>query len=98
MSYIKLGQIADVILAQPQNIAGSVYIEDENGIVVQSINPTFPLNVTVEVIDWVDQSEQQKHGKVNAFHVEAVTIPDQSVSIRQSVLNQLVSKYPSLVM
>lgn len=97
MSYIKLGQIAD-ITSDTIPLIGTVYIEDENGIIVQSINPVFPLQVTVEVIDWLDQSEQQKHGKINAFTAEIITIPDQSISIRQSVFNQLISKYPSLVM
>ena len=98
MSYVKLGQIADLIISTPKNIVGSVYIEDENSNVIQSLNPVFPLQVTVEVISWSSQQDQLIHGKTDAFNVETVTVPDQSVSIRQSVFNQLVSKYPTLVM
>ncbi len=96
MSYIKLGQIADLINGTP-NIVGSIYIEDENGIVIQSNNPIFPLQVTMEVISWVSQEEQQKHGKIEAFNTETIIISDQSTPIRQSVFNQLVDKYSLLI-
>lgn len=96
MSFIKLGQIADVISAQPQDLIGSVYIEDENGVVVQSLNPTFPLVLTVEVIDWVDEFEQQKHGKINSFNAELVTLEVQPENIREAVYQQLLLLYPEL--
>lgn len=94
MNYIKLGQIASIVNDLKQ--LGASYLEDENGVIVNSKSLVFPLNVLVEVIDWVDQVEQQKHGKLNAFYSENLTIPDQSVSIRQSVFNQLIVKYPNL--
>ena len=91
MSYIKLGQIID------QATLGSLYIEDQHGIVHQMSNPPFPLVVSVEVIDWVSQQDQQISGKINALHVEIITVPDQSILIRQLVFNQLQGKYPGLV-
>lgn len=97
MSYIKLGQIADLINGTP-NIVGSIYIEDENQNIIQSLSPVFPLQVTVEVIDWGTIESQQVHGSIISFNAEIISIPDQSMSIRQSVFNQLVGKYPGLVM
>ena len=92
MTYIKMGQIIDSITS------GTIYIEDENQNVIVSVSPTFPLSVSVEVIDWGTQASQQVHGSIISFNAEIVTVPDTSVSIRQSVFNQLISKYPTLVM
>lgn len=91
MSFIKLSQIID------QSSSGLVYIENEDGIVLNSNNPVFPLQVLVEVVEWVDEAEQKKHDKIISFNSESISIPDQNISIRQSAFNQLVSKYPNLV-
>lgn len=92
---IKLCQIIDNNVNPLQN--GLKYIEDENKNVLNNTNVSFPLQVSVEVITWASEDERLVHGKINEFNVEIVTVPDNSVSIRQSVFNQLVSKYPSLV-
>lgn len=92
MSYIKLGQIMD------SATSGIDYLEDESRNVINSQSLVFPLSVKVEVISWHSLEEQQKHGIIDAFASETVIVPDESVSIRQSVFDQLVSEYPTLVM
>lgn len=97
MSYIKIGQIADLISGTP-NIVGSIYLEDENQNITISNSPIFPLQVTVEVIDWGAQSSQQIHGSIVSFTPVTLTIPDTSASIRQSCYNQLIVTYPTLIL
>jgi len=92
MSYIKLGQIID------QSSKGMVYVEDQEQTVHVNVSPSFPLIVLAEVNTWESQAEQEKSGIRTSLVSETITVPDQSVSIRQSVLNQLIGKYPSLVM
>lgn len=94
MSYIKLGQIADI---NNENLVGSVYIQDHKQNLIISNTPIFPLQVTVEVISWSSLEDYQNSGNRDAFNAEIIVIPDESIPIRQYVFNQLVSKYPSLV-
>lgn len=92
MTYIKIGQISDV--AQH----GLVYTEIDSHSVVTSQSPVFPLQVNVEVIDWGSQATHDTRGHITSYTNVQITVPDTSVSIRQSVYNQLVGTYPSLVM
>jgi hypothetical protein len=91
MTYIKIGQILDEITS------GHIYLEDENQKILISNNPKFPLSVSVEVIDWGTEANQLISGPVISFNAEIMEIIDQSIPIRQSVFNQLISKYPTLV-
>ncbi len=97
MSYIKICQIAD----HNPNVLdseGVFYIETVDGAVLKNSVTEFPVQVSVEVIEFNDEAQFNIKGKAISFNVEIVTIPNLSLPIRQSVYNQLVGKYPSLVM
>ena len=96
MSYVKLCGIYDTNGKQwPLQKNGLIYAEDCNG-TVSINNPTFPLNVVCEVITYVQQSDFPS-GASSSFVQASVTVPNNSVSIRQSCYNQLVATYPTLV-
>lgn len=89
MSYIKIGQICDL------NTRGLLYLEDNNKNIINNSNLQYPLELIVEVIDWESLEEEQKNGRAT-LHVEQVII-NNSASIREEVLQQLINKYPTLV-
>lgn len=97
MSYLKLCGIYDTNGQQwPTQINGLNYAEDCYGTVTLD-NKSFPMNVLCEVINYVTESDFP-YGTASNFTQEPVTIPDNSLSVRQSCYNQLVVTYPSLVM
>lgn len=91
MSYVKLCQI----VKQTENNVS--YLETDKGVVLVNNPKAFPFTVEVEVIVWPNVNEYNKAGKADAVNFETVTVPDNSVSIRQSVFSQLTGKYPNLV-
>jgi len=96
--YIKICQILNQgnpdANGKPQSI---YYQEDANGNLLIGNIQGYPLVLEVEVIDWVSENDFTNRGKINAFHPEIVTINSPVANIRQEVYNQLISKYPNLV-
>lgn len=93
MGYVKMGAIQDAATM------GAVYLEDQYGFVINNNSPVLPLDVNVEVLDFVDEYQWSISGSLveGGFHPETATVPDASVSIRQHVYNQMVLLYPGLV-
>lgn len=93
MGYVKMGQIQDTATA------GADYLEDQFGAVINNTSPSLPLDVNVEVLEWVDEYQWSISGALvsGGFHPETATVPNVSLSIRQYVFNQMVLIYPTLV-
>lgn len=88
---IKIGQILN------QSEVELFYLEDADKKVIVNNISAFPATLQVEVIDWISEEEFMKRGKVNAFHAESVILSEPVPNIREFVLQQLIVKYPELV-
>jgi len=86
MSFLKLCQLSN-----------DSYIEDCDKKIVLAISVQYPLELNCEVIDWEDENEFAKRGKVNSFTDEVVVIDEQPDEIREAVYQQLLVKYPNLI-
>ena len=86
MSYLKLCQISN-----------DNYVETADGEVILDTIPNFPQDFQVEVIDWVSEDEFHNRGKIISFESENVGVQDDSKSIRESVYEILLVKYPNLI-
>ncbi len=98
MSYVKLCQI--VYQGNPNSLGNPqtcYHLEDMHGNIQDSATLTYPVTFQVEVIDWVSQDEMNKLGNINNFYHELVTLNSIQVSIRQDIFNQLIIKYPTLI-
>lgn len=95
MSYLKLCQI---INQSPSEI---FYQEDSYGAVIVDKIQSYPVTFEIEVIDWVDEEQYIINGNINNFYIESVVlnIPTnlESSSIRKFIFNELVNKYPNLI-
>lgn len=96
MSYVKLCQICDKSSEQ-EKIDGFNYVEDVDGNIAVLKTLSFPLTVVAEVINFGTVENYSKRGSAVVFTQEVVIIPDNSTTIRNSVFNQLLEKYPNLV-
>ena len=99
MSYLKLCQLLCQGNPDEHGIPQTIYyLEDCDGNVLVN-NPTFPITLECEVIDWVSQDEFNKRGQAISFNSVNVTLNNAPVgsSIRQAVFDDLVATYPALV-
>lgn len=101
MSYIKLCQIISQGNPDSNGKDQTVYYQEdcEGNNIINSIL-TYPITFQVEVIDWDSLDNFQKRIGVVQFNQENVTLnvlPASPDTIRKEIFNQLVVKYPSLV-
>lgn len=89
MSFLKLCQLVN------QSETEVFYQEDANGNILVN-NPTFPISIDCEVIDWVSEEEFLKRGKIISFQARTVIIETQPENIRQSVYETLLTEFPAL--
>ncbi len=86
MSYLKLCQLSN-----------DNYVQDCDGEIIIDNDILYPITLSCEVINWVDEDEFLKRGQIISFQAVDVTIENESLlSIRQMVFNQLVVDYPLL--
>lgn len=90
MSYLKLCQLLN------QSDTEIFYQEDCDGNILVN-NPTFPISINCEVIDWVSEEEFKKRGKTISIQSRIVIIEEQPENIRQSVYETLLTEFPALV-
>ena len=93
-NYVKIGYIID---AKTQ---GDLLIISPDGEVqVNTLKDTdLPLDVLIEVVDWESVDEFVRHGKINGFYSETLTLASVSdpSMIREIVFNILAQKYSGL--
>jgi hypothetical protein len=90
MSYLKLCQLLN------QSETEIFYQEDCDGNVLVN-NPTYPMTLECEVIDFVSEDDFKARAKVNSFASVNVTLEEAPENIRDAVYAVLVVEYPALV-
>lgn len=94
MSYLKICQISNFDVEVIKN-NGNLYLEDIDGAVIIN-NPTYPLTLSCEVIEWVSEEQLVSRGEINSFVSEIVVLESAPENIREEVYQQLKVKYPNL--
>jgi len=89
--YLKLCQLLN------QSETEVFYQEDCNGNVLVN-NPTYPLELQCEVIEFVSEEAFHNRGKINFFEAVNVTLPEAPLNgIRRAVYDILKIDYPEMV-
>lgn len=99
MSYLKLCQVSYQGNPDSNGHPQIVYYEEDcNGNVLVN-NPTYPLTISCEVIDWGSSDNFSTRGAITSFAAVPITLSAApgSGTIRQAIFNQLVGTYPTLV-
>lgn len=100
MSYLKLCQILNQGNPDERGRAKTVFYQEDSDGNVLTKNPSYPLTLSCEVIDWESLYEYKKRGKAISFTSVEITLtskPKSPKSIRQAVIDQLILTYPEII-